>query len=267
MDVVELNSGTPIDPDKLELIVDEYELAISGGIFVPGIVYIPNLLSEFQSALNLANTSNIPEFPTWEVYLTELGEYTYDHPLVNQFYVAPTENGGWGSALDEDGDVVDPTTYATLPLVEIENEWFELKIKSTATSTGTILPELKMVDLCNDLVPKAVEYGAGLLKHFYQIVTDVESEIIQADNFLLFQNYPNPFNPSTKISWQVPVGSWQTLKVYDVLGNEVATLVDEYKPAGTYEIEWDASMYPSGTCFYQLRTKDFIETKKMLLIK
>ena len=274
MDVVELNSGTPIDPDKLELIVDEYELAISGGIFVPGIVYIPNLFSEFQSALNLANTSNIPEFLTLEDYLTELGEYTYDHLLVNQFYVEPTENGGWGSALDENGDIVDPTTYATLPLVEIENEWFELKIKSTATSTGTILPESKMVDLCNDLVPKAVEYSAGLLMHFYKIVTDVESENIPADNFLLLQNYPNPFNPSTKISWQVPVGSWQTLKVYDVLGNEVATILDEYKPVGTYEIEFNADSHSSkgrnltsGVYFYQLKSEGFVGTKKMILMK
>ena len=61
------------------------------------------------------------------------------------------------------------------------------------------------------------------------------------NDFVLYQNYPNypnPFNPSTLISWQSPVGSWQTLKVYDVLGNEVATLVDEYKPAGTYEVEF-----------------------------
>ena len=267
MDVVELNSGTPIDPDKLELIVDEYEIAISGGIFVPGIIYIPDLLIEFQSALILADTKNIPVFTSWEDHLRELGEYTYGHSLVNQFYVAPTENGGWGAALDENGVIKNPVTYATLPLVEINGDWFELKIKSTATSTGTILPESKMVDLCNDLVPKAVEYGAGLLKYFNQIVTDVESENLPADNFLLSQNYPNPFNPNTKISWQVPVGSNQTLKIYDVLGNELATLVDDYKPAGTYEVEWDASGLPSGVYFYQLKTDEFVETKKMILIK
>jgi hypothetical protein len=85
--------------------------------------------------------------------------------------------------------------------------------------------------------------------------------------FRLLQNYPNPFNPSTKISWQSPSGSWQTLKIYDVLGNEVATLVDEYKPAGGYEVEWNASGLPSGVYFYQLRAGSFVETKKMVMIK
>ena len=105
------------------------------------------------------------------------------------------------------------------------------------------------------------------------------------DKFILEQNYPNPFNPSTKISWQSLVGSWQTLKVYDILGNEVATLVDEYKPAGSYEIEFNASALPSrqgsaltsGVYFYQLlvsalqskdgKAENFIETKKMILLK
>ena len=86
-------------------------------------------------------------------------------------------------------------------------------------------------------------------------------------DFSLAQNYPNPFNPSTKISWQSPVGSWQTLKIYDVLGNEVSTLVDEYKPVGNYEVEWNASGFPSGLYFYQLKTENNIETKMMILLK
>jgi|OpeIllAssembly_1097287.scaffolds.fasta_scaffold54350_1 hypothetical protein len=85
--------------------------------------------------------------------------------------------------------------------------------------------------------------------------------------YILNQNYPNPFNPSTKISWKSLGGSWQTLKIYDVLGNEVATLVDEYRSAGNYEVEWDASSYPSGVYFYQLRTENYTETKKMILLK
>ena len=83
----------------------------------------------------------------------------------------------------------------------------------------------------------------------------------------LFQNYPNPFNPSTKISWQSPVGSWQTLKLYDILGNEVATLVDEYRQAGKYEIKFNAKSLASGVYFYQLRVGDFIETRKMVILR
>ena len=81
------------------------------------------------------------------------------------------------------------------------------------------------------------------------------------------ENYPNPFNPSTKISWQSPLGSWQTLKVYDVLGNQIGTLVDEYKPAGKYEIEFNAGKFTSGVYFYQLKAGDIIQTKKMILVK
>ena len=85
--------------------------------------------------------------------------------------------------------------------------------------------------------------------------------------FVLNQNYPNPFNPSTKISWQSPVSSMQTLKVYDVLGNEVAALVDEYKPAGKYEVEFNASSLASGIYFYRIQAGSFVDTKKMILLK
>jgi hypothetical protein len=97
-------------------------------------------------------------------------------------------------------------------------------------------------------------------------LVSVEDEFIVTE-FELFQNYPNPFNPSTKISWQSPVSSHQTLKVYDVLGNEVATLVNEYRPAGTYETEFSAEGLTSGIYFYKLQAITFVETKKMILMK
>lgn len=87
------------------------------------------------------------------------------------------------------------------------------------------------------------------------------------NSYNLFQNYPNPFNPSTKISWQSPVSSHQTLKIYDVLGNEVAKLVDEYRSAGKYEVEFNASDLSSGIYFYKLQLGSFVETKKMILLK
>ncbi len=109
-------------------------------------------------------------------------------------------------------------------------------------------------------------------------VTAVESEQNELpDNFLLSQNYPNPFNPSTTIRFTIsdlPAGRqglrFTTLKVYDVLGNEIATLVNEEKPAGTYEVNFNVdqnSILSSGIYFYQLRASNFVETKKMLLLK
>lgn len=87
------------------------------------------------------------------------------------------------------------------------------------------------------------------------------------NNFQLWQNYPNPFNPTTKISWQSSVGSHQTLKVYDVQGIEVATLVNEYRNAGSYEIEFNAAELTSGIYFYKLTAGSFVESKKMILLK
>jgi len=86
-------------------------------------------------------------------------------------------------------------------------------------------------------------------------------------SFELDQNFPNPFNPSTKISWQSPVSGWQTLKVYDMLGTEVAKLVDEYKPAGVFEVTFDAAGLASGIYVYRLQAGSFVETKKMVILK
>jgi len=97
--------------------------------------------------------------------------------------------------------------------------------------------------------------------------SDVDEDEILPNEFVLHQNYPNPFNPSTKISWQSPVIGWQTLKVYDILGNQVATLVNEYRDAGNYETEFSADKISSGVYYYQLRTGDFIQTKNMIYLK
>ena len=101
----------------------------------------------------------------------------------------------------------------------------------------------------------------------YRTVTDVSDDFEIITSFYLSQNYPNPFNPVTKFEYQVPSSSHVTLKIYDVLGNEIATLVDEEKPFGIYEITFFAGNLSSGTYFYQLRTEKFVETKKMVLLK
>jgi hypothetical protein len=83
----------------------------------------------------------------------------------------------------------------------------------------------------------------------------------------LSQNYPNPFNPTTDVRFRVAGFEFVTLTVYDVLGQRVATLVSEVKQPGEYSVKWDASRFPSGVYFYQLRTKSFMDVKKMVLMK
>jgi hypothetical protein len=99
------------------------------------------------------------------------------------------------------------------------------------------------------------------------LLSSLHSETLIPMEIKLFQNYPNPFNPSTKISWQSPVNSLQTLKIYDVLGNEVATLVNEFREAGGYEVTFDASNLSSGIYYYKIQSGDFVQTKKMMLLK
>jgi hypothetical protein len=99
-------------------------------------------------------------------------------------------------------------------------------------------------------------------------LTDVEhDQSVIPNEFSLLQNYPNPFNPSTKISWQTPVASWQSLKIYDILGKVVAILVDEEIPAGTHEVEFDAEGFTSGIYFYRLQTGNYSEMRKMILLR
>ncbi len=95
----------------------------------------------------------------------------------------------------------------------------------------------------------------------------VMADLLSPGRFDLSQNYPNPFNPLTTISYQLSKFSHTTLKVYDVLGNVVATLVNEEKPAGTYEVTWNAGNLSSGVYFYQLKAGNFLSKKKMVLLK
>ena len=97
-------------------------------------------------------------------------------------------------------------------------------------------------------------------------VEDENGKIVP-EGFSLDQNYPNPFNPTTKIKFSIPELSFVTLKVFDVVGNEIETLVNQEESAGSYDVQFSAIDLPSGIYFYQLRAGNFVETKKMILIK
>ena len=114
---------------------------------------------------------------------------------------------------------------------------------------------------------KQIDYdGTFEYSDIVEVVVDLRIE------FSLEQNYPNPFNPATKIKYTIPANlksemSNVSLIIFDVLSIKITSLVNEEKPAGIYEVEWDATGLPSGIYFYQLKTESYIETKKMLLLK
>ena len=104
---------------------------------------------------------------------------------------------------------------------------------------------------------------------FLNVVTDVQDNDNQRipKTYKLSQNYPNPFNPSTTIRYEVPKGGLVLLKVYDILGREVASLVNEEKQPGNYEVRFDASILASGIYIYRIQAGNFVQAKKMILLK
>lgn len=102
---------------------------------------------------------------------------------------------------------------------------------------------------------------------FDSITSNIQIQSGETSSFLLSQNYPNPFNSNTIIGFEIPYESFTTLKIYDVLGNGVATLVNEVKTAGSYKHEFDAEFLPSGIYFYRLIAGDLITSKKMILLR
>ncbi|MCH7679100.1 T9SS type A sorting domain-containing protein, partial [candidate division KSB1 bacterium] len=112
----------------------------------------------------------------------------------------------------------------------------------------------------SDHLPVVAEFDFG-------VVSDVNDEIIKPEEFVLYQNYPNPFNPVTKIRFFLSNTSNVTLKIYDVLGHHIETLVDNRITAGQHEVEWNATGIASGVYLYQLQTDRFIESKKILVLK
>ncbi|MBK7500430.1 MAG: T9SS type A sorting domain-containing protein [Ignavibacteriales bacterium] len=131
-----------------------------------------------------------------------------------------------------------------------------------------ILPigDIKIHPAENFLV--AGTYGRSMYKIDLNLLTNVDNDQPQiVTKFTLSQNYPNPFNPTTKISWQAPISGHQTIKVYDITGKEIVTLVDEYKSAGKHEINFDASFLSSGVYLYKLNAENYSETRKMVVLK
>ncbi len=143
----------------------------------------------------------------------------------------------------------------------------ELKVKQNAhLASGELDGDGK-----RDFVIAEYDGNFSFFKNNLPIASSVDKKITQPNSIVLYQNYPNPFNPTTKIKFSIPsdveTRRGVSLRVFDILGREVATLVNEEKPAGEHEVEFNNSQLPSGIYFYQLRAGSFIQTKKMILLR
>jgi len=98
------------------------------------------------------------------------------------------------------------------------------------------------------------------------VVTSVNDNIFEINSYKLYQNYPNPFNPHTVISFQIPVAGKVTIKLFDILGREIETIIDEERTAGIHSINFNGNYLASGIYFYSISANDFHQTKKMVLL-
>jgi photosystem II stability/assembly factor-like uncharacterized protein len=159
------------------------------------------------------------------------------------------------SAYEGTGGVIKKSTNAGL-------NWTTM---TTSSIQNIIHMEFRKVG--NNVYGFAVTDYGTILK-----LTDVISDVttnnsLVPSEFSLSQNYPNPFNPATNLEYGISKLEFVSLKVYEIMGKEVATLVNESKPEGTYSVEWNAANYPSGVYYYKLTAGDFSETRKMMLLK
>ena len=219
-----------------------------------------------------------------------------DHPeFVDRIYSFATNNTrSRNSELDllpfvieYDSTKISDTTSAEIYIINVGNN--SLTIDSIIVSD----PHFILTNVTNEVepysvwksivqfIPDSAKYYSTIIKVYSDggikqlslsgigkdYAVSVDDEILQSLTFSLSQNYPNPFNPLTSIHYAIGKRQFVTLKVYDILGNEIATLVNDEKSAGNYEVNFNASNIPSGVYFYRLQAGSFIQTNKMILLK
>jgi hypothetical protein len=244
----------------------------------PGYAYWINLLSDCE--INIPTTLAKRREEEVELFKASWGR------------IVITDAAGISTTLYAAKEVVNLDLYELPPLPPAGS--FDIRFSSgrivedinssvqTIDMTGVTYPitvrvegmDIRLQDESSNLLDEYVKNGEELVISDAQISKIIVAGEIRRKVYSLEQNYPNPFNPSTTIQYEIPEQSFVTIKVYDILGNEIATLINEEKPAGSYEVEFDShsglsgiSELPSGIYFYKLQTGNYIQTKKMVYLK
>jgi tetratricopeptide (TPR) repeat protein len=210
----------------------------------------PEITNYFESLLNNQNK-----------YFGEIKN------LLGDIYL---QNNRFDDAMTAYNDAINnsPTSYYGIN-ARFEKLFAYLHIKNDLTTASQILSDIKVLNSKEEEVQMRIQIAENLINSTNKTMEKngnfVGGNIPKTYN--LFQNYPNPFNPATTIKYQIPKPGLVTLKVYDILGREVATLVNENKIEGSYDFTFNASRFPSGVYIYQLRVNDYVSSKKMILLK
>lgn len=175
--------------------------------------------------------------------------------VTNQFTIITGMNGAYNQFSDSY-----PFYEMGYPAVYFEESEFSPFYHTTNDLLSTI-----DIDYCSEVIKAS---SATLLKYmFMNSPTKVSNEVSAADDYILYQNYPNPFNPSTSIRFTIPESGNVVVKVYNLLGSEVATLLNDVRQPGTFGIDFNASGLPSGTYFCRISAGNYTNTIKMILLK
>ncbi|MBM4167522.1 MAG: T9SS type A sorting domain-containing protein [Ignavibacteria bacterium] len=219
-------------------------------------------------------------FPPHAYYRTKNEGGNWSEPQL-----ATSDGAGWGNSL-----FIDINSKAHILWEETSGNIYTGNLFYASNKTGVWESDSLLCDeksFGGNFVIDANGFGYALLYNGATFDTEeilalrssspvtnvIEHNTFSPQQFSLSQNYPNPFNPTTTIRFEIPVGAIHelplqtTLKIYNILGEDVATLVNENLPAGNYEREWNATNFPSGLYLYRLTAGKFSETKKLLLLK
>ena len=190
---------------------------------------------------------------SWGTIPVELTSFTAEaiNDAVVLKWQTATETNNQGFEIERSLDNINFNNIGFVPGFGTTTETKSYNYTDSEVSSGNYTYRLKQIDF------------DGSFEYSQEVEVQVTAPLV----FTLEQNFPNPFNPSTVISYQLPVGGNVTLKVFDLLGCEVATLVNENKSAGKYEVEFNAENLHSGIYFYEFKAGEFIQTKKMILMK
>jgi len=244
---------------KMEAYVNVHTSAFAGGEIRGQLMpaYEPTTIAFLDSVTGTHSNG------TGAAYFAFSGEHDIDYSLLVNGMTGPATNAHIHAGVPgQTGGVVVPLTANTvggtvsdvadtlmIQLLRGGNHY--VNVHTSAFPGGEIRGDIVSFDGSNEGVTSVAEFNTGKAP----------------STFSLEQNFPNPFNPSTTIRFIVPASGFMTLKVYDLLGKEVATLVNGMQTAGGYEVKFEASRLSSGIYFYQLRSQNFVQTKKMMLVK